>query len=326
MNRRTLLKHSGIAAVAGISPFSVSFAASPKLLSENAGFFRFMVGELQLLIITDGHGLFKPAQPVFAPGINPDEIGKLLNDNFLPEGTVDIAFNVLVLKKEKELILIDTGCGSNFGPQAGKLPGNLRLAGIDTADVTAILLTHAHPDHIGGLLNKDGTPVFPNAVVYMAEPEFNFWMNGNPDFSKSKFPDKGATLSWVKLARESMEAYKSRLKFIKNRDVLFGCIKTRIVPGHTPGHTLIQIFSGNEELVHMGDTAHDHVILLSHPEWGVGFDTDFGQAAAARKKILGELAEDRKLVFSCHLPWPGLGHIRRKKTGFEWVVRAIATP
>jgi glyoxylase-like metal-dependent hydrolase (beta-lactamase superfamily II) len=270
--------------------------------------------------------LFKPAQPIFAPGINPKDIDNILKENFLDPGTVDVAFNVLVLQKGKELILFDTGCGVNFGPDAGKLQHNLRSAGINAEDITAIVLTHAHPDHIGGLLNKDGKKAFPNAAVYIAEREFNFWMKEDPDFSKSKFPDKKVTASWVKLARTNLAAYQQHLHFFHDGDVLFGCVRMRVVPGHTPGHTIAEIFSGNEILLHMGDTAHDHVILLAHPEWGVGFDTDFDQAATARKKVLTELAERRVGVFSFHLPWPGLGHVRRKDGGFEWIERAIATP
>jgi len=326
MNRRTLIRNTGIAAMAAVSPFSHALAGAPKQLNTNTGSFRFKLGNLQLWVVTDGHSIFKPAQPIFAPGINPGDINKILKENFLPEGAVDVAFNVLVLQIDKELILFDTGCGINFGPDSGKLTDNLRNAGIDAGDITAILLTHAHPDHLGGLLDKDGKLVFTKARVYMSAPEFNFWMKGEPDFSKSKFPDKNATAAWVKLARTNLTAYQERLHLFNDGDVLFGCIKTRVVPGHTPGHTITEIYSGDEVLVHMGDTAHDHVILLTHPEWGVGFDTDFDQAAAARKKVLAELAERRVGVFSFHLPWPGLGHVRRKDTGFEWVERAIATP
>ncbi|MDO6430273.1 MBL fold metallo-hydrolase [Flavitalea sp. BT771] len=326
MNRRTVLKRTGIAAVAAVSPFPALFSGASNLLTTNTGSFRFKVGDLQLWTVTDGHALFKPAQPIFAPDVRPDAINDLLKENFLAEGAVDIAFNVLVLQKDKELILFDTGCGINFGPESGKLPDNLRNAGIHPTDVTAILLTHGHPDHIGGLLDKDGNQVFPKAAVYIAAPEYNFWMKGEPDFSKSKFPDKNATAAWVKLARTNLAAYQDRLHLFNDGDVLFGCIKTRIVPGHTPGHTITEIHSGDEVLLHMGDTAHDHVILLAHPEWGVGFDTDFDQAARARRKVLTELAERRVGVFAFHLPWPGLGHVRRSGAGFEWVERAIATP
>jgi len=327
VNRRTLLKHTGLlaAGAVGLPAFratvSEEFAAGIK----NAGYFCSQLGEMELLVVTDGHGMFKPAQPMFAPGIPTVDFEAILQQNFLPPGVVDIAFNVLVIKKGKDIILFDTGCGANFGPQSGRLPDNLRAAGIDPAEVTAILLTHAHPDHVGGMLDKEGHPVFPHAAVYVAALEYDFWTSGKPDFSKSRYTDHTATAFWVALATKGFAAYRDRLHIFHDGDRLMEGIRARVVPGHTPGHTLFTISSGEETIVHMGDTAHDHVVLLSHPEWGVGFDTDFEEAAQARRKILGELAAGRQRIFSCHLPWPGLGHIRARDKGYEWVEQAFAT-
>ena len=323
MNRRTLLKNTGLLAAGAIGLPSFTRGAVHNIL--NAGYLGLPFGDIEILVVTDGHGLFKPAQPMFAPGIPADAFEALLQHNFLPAGAVDIAFNVLVAKTGKDIILFDTGCGPNFGPQSGKLPDNLRAAGIDPADVTAILLTHAHPDHIGGFLDKEGRAVFPHAAVYISTAEYDFWTGERPDFSKSKFTDRAATSSWVALAAKGFAAYRDRLHFFRDGDMLFDGIRARVVPGHTPGHTLFTITSGSESIIHMGDTAHDHVVLLSHPEWGVGFDTDFVQAAQARRKLLEELALGRHRIFSCHLPWPGLGHVRAKDKGYEWVVQAFAT-
>lgn len=305
MNRRTLSKITG-SPVAG-------------------GYFPVPFGDIELLIVTDGHGLFKPAQPIFAPGIPATAFEAVLKDNFLPAGAVDIAFNVLVIRTGDDIILVDTGCGASFGPDSGRLPDNLRAAGIDPGEVTAILLTHAHPDHIGGLLDKEDQPVFPHASLHIAAPEYDFWTGAAPDFSKSKFPDPGATAFWVQLATKGLAAYRGRLHLFHDGDQLFDIVYARIVPGHTPGHTLFTISSGNESIIHMGDISHDHVVLLAHPEWGVGFDTDFEVAAQARRNILGELATGRHRTFSCHLPWPGLGYIRPRDKGFEWVVQPFAT-
>jgi glyoxylase-like metal-dependent hydrolase (beta-lactamase superfamily II) len=325
MKRRDIIKKAGLAAIAGFSPAIGRLEGMSDQIVKNGGFYYFEMGDLQLYVVTDGHALFKPAQPVFAPGVNPGDVEQILRENFLPAGAVDVALNVLVLIKGDEIVLIDTGCGPNFGPEAGRLPDNLRKAGIDPRRVTAIVLTHAHPDHVGGLLDASGSVVFPNAVIYVAEEEYNFWTTGDPDFTKSKFPDRNALSQWVQIARKGFKAYESRTRVFKTDEVLFGCIKTVVVPGHTPGHTILRIFSGGREFVHMADISHDHVLLFSHPEWGVGFDTDFDRAAIARKNTLARLADEKPLVFSFHLPWPGLGHIRRQGNGFEWVMRVITT-
>ena len=291
---------------------------------KNAGFFKFKTGEVELISVTDGYGKFAPVQPIFAPFANAEEVKNLLNDNFLPADGVEIAFNTLVIRKENEIIIFDTGCGQNFGPNSGKLTDSLISAGIEPSAVTAVILTHAHPDHIGGLADKDGLLTYPNAAVYISKAEYDFWTAPEPDFSKCK-ADAGFTGMLTGIARRNLEAAKDKLQFFNDRDVLFDCVKVQIVPGHTPGHTISHISTGDGELIHMGDITHDATLLLSHPEWGVALDTDFEAAGIARRKTLAELAESRMQIFSLHLPWPGIGHIKAKGEGFEWLPQAFMT-
>jgi glyoxylase-like metal-dependent hydrolase (beta-lactamase superfamily II) len=291
----------------------------------NAGFLKFKTGKMELLAVTDGHSKFSPVQSIFAPLADADEVAKLLRDSFLPVDGVEIALNTLVIKKESEIIIFDTGCGHHFGPASGKLAGNLGSAGIEASAVTAVFLTHAHPDHIGGLTDKDGNLTYPNATVYISKIEYDFWTSAEPDFSRCK-ADKGFIGMMAGIARQNLEVAKDKLRFFNDGDILFGCVQVLVIPGHTPGHAISYIATEEGDLVHMGDITHDATLLLSNPEWGVVLDTDFETAGIARRKTLAQLAEGRKQIFSLHLPWPGLGHIRTKGDGFEWVPQAFMTP
>lgn len=291
----------------------------------NAGFFKFKKGEFEFLSVTDGHSKFTPVQRVFAPLANREDVCKLLSDNFQPDDSIDIAYNTLVMKKEEEVIIFDTGCGHNFGPDSGRLAENLSSAGIEPSAVTSVFLTHAHPDHVGGLTDNDGKLIYHNATVYICKAEYDFWTSDKPDFSKCK-ADQGFIDMMIGIARRNLQAVHNKLSFFDDGDVLFGCVKAQIIPGHTPGHTISHISTIDDELIHMGDIAHDATLLFSNPEWGVVLDTDFEATGIARRKTLSELAKSRKQIFSYHLPWPGIGHIREKGTRFEWIAQTFMTP
>ncbi len=326
MNRREVLKTAGLATLAtAISAKGFSKTSLPAAPHSNAGYFQFTTGGLDLLAVTDGHSLFKPVQPIFAPLAPPASVSSTLTENFLSADGVDVAFNILVWKKDQQVILFDTGCGPHFGPASGKLEKNLDAAGISRQEVTDIILTHAHPDHLGGLADKDGVLVFPNARVWIARQEYDFWMQENPDFSRSKV-DPAFAAGMVKLAKANLASVKNQLHFFQGGETLFNSLKLEIAPGHTPGHTICQLGTGQESLVHMGDTAHDHVLLFSHPEWGVAFDTDFEAAAETRRSTLQKLSKNRSRIFSYHLPWPGLGFVRTRGEAFEWVQQPFSTP
>ncbi len=316
--------------------------------NQSAGFFNFTVGALALTAVTDGHVYVKRVRPVQHPESSAAEIeaaqrsaavDKVLAESFVSVDVIDGGVNMLVIQKEEKIILIDTGFGY-MGDQAVELPPNLMMvpgvvrkagklldnlldAGISTDDITDIILTHAHIDHLGGILDANGNKVFKNAAVHIGKVEYDFWTSENPDFSNSKAPDNLPTLN---LARYTLGKIADDLVFFNDGDILFNAIQVIIAPGHTPGQAVLRIFSGDEELLHIVDIAHTPELVFPHPEWGATLDTDFYQAIATRRIYFENLAQSKQRAFGCHLPWPGLGFVRKNGDGYQWVPQTYSTP
>lgn len=322
MNRRTALKNTALFG------FSLPLFWNTDFQNKDikaSSFHKFQLGKLDLFVVSDGHIFFDHVQPDFAPGIAPDKVTKALEDDFLSTKQIDLAINILVIKSGQRTILIDSGCGYHFGKSSGWLPENLMAAGIKPGNVTDVILSHAHPDHLGGLVSKDGKLVFPKADIHISSIEKDFWLSTNPDFSKSKVkPELAAFVT--KIARDTLQSLKSKLRFFNDGDNLLDCIRVKLAPGHTPGHTVVNVFSGEDELFHVADLVHSATLVVAHLDWGFEGDSDFDLAIVTRKKVLQELAEGRKMIFSSHLPWPGLGHVRKHNDGFDWVQTTFSVP
>jgi glyoxylase-like metal-dependent hydrolase (beta-lactamase superfamily II) len=326
MKRRQLLKYTGVlGAIASLSLFKsyADVSNNTSIINTTGGYIKFRLGKLDMLVITDGHILISPTQPIIAPGVAKEKVIAAMIDSFMPSDLVDAAINILVIRKGIRIILIDTGSGTAIGDQAGKFLENLVSAGIKPEEVTDIFITHLHVDHIGGVLDAAGKQVFKNAMYYLPQLEYDFWMSENPDFSKSK--NTSSNTESVVLARRVITAIKDKMELFTFGKTLFDCIKPELAEGHTPGHPEFTIFSGDQEIRHIVDTVHTS-LLLSHPEWGTEWDTDFEKGVATRQRILQEQAMGKGLTMSCHLPWPGLGYIVKKGEGFDWVPMSFSTP
>lgn len=284
--------------------------------AQGVGHYKFSIGDIKCVSLNDAGGKISPVQPTFAPDADPAELRAALEAAFVPTDHAPMYFNVTVLKIGDQTVVVDTG---NGGSAAG-MAANLAAAGIKPDSVNAVVISHAHPDHIFGLLGEKDTPVFPNARVFISRIEHDFWMADTIDFGDTAVPDEWKK-AWAKRVPEVLKATKRSLQLVAGGDKLIDGLEVLHTPGHTPGHLSVLANSGADSAMLMGDLAHNHVIMFAQPGWTVGFDHDRKQAVKTRLAVFDRLAADRTRVLGYHLPWPGLGNIRRKDgNSFEWVI------
>ena len=292
------------------------------------GFRRFSLGDLELTVLSDGYFRQSPVHPFVAPLAQPDEVNAVLEAAFRSTESIDSAMNILVVRSQDRLILLDTGMGVFAESAQGRLFKSLAYAGFKVTDFTDVILSHAHTDHIGGLVDAQNKLVFSNADVYIAKVEYDFWQQATlDDFQRSPaYQMADFVRQTITNIQRVLNLLTPTLKFIDFDKGLHGIFSFDLAPGHTPGHTLITIRSKEEQLIHIVDLVHSDAVLFAHPEWGFFGDTDLQQAVSSRIRILQQLSTSKVKALAYHLPWPGLGYVRQKETAFEWVPDLYAAP
>ena len=328
MNRRQLLKSTILAGGVSFLPRAGLLAAPQKDIRSAGGFKKIMLGELEIIIISDGHILEKTVQPFIAPRGPAAEVKALLEKHFRPTDSVDLAMNLMLVRSGKRVYLLDTGMGMFADRNTGLLLKSMQAVDIKPEQITDIIISHAHPDHIGGVVNKDGVLRFPKANIYLSKTEHDFWMKASmADFQNSPLKNEPAFLDmFIPAVRKILSSIKPQLRFLDFSQKLDNIFTFQPAPGHTPGLIMTTINAGDEKLMYIADLIHSDAVLFEHPEWGFSGDTDLDLAIESRVKLLDQLAATRTRTFAYHLPWPGLGHVRKKEIGFEWVPELYATP
>jgi glyoxylase-like metal-dependent hydrolase (beta-lactamase superfamily II) len=319
LNRRDLFKLSLAAGAAMSAPSILGLAeAAPIKVAPvpSAGIYRTKVGELRATIISDGQADYKPIQGIIAPNEPFSKVQAYLHDHFLPTDKVRLDFNILLLEEGHKKVLVDTGNGVGTGQLLPRLAG----LGIRPSQITHIVLTHSHPDHDGGLLNAKNQPVFPNARIYLTPQELEFWTK-HPDLSKNRLP-AGFKQQIVVGRQQLWKRLQERAVLVKPGQSIAGVLELLHAPGHTPGHAILVIGSGPDRLLHIADTAH-HTAIAENPRWTIAFDTDEAQASNMRIRVLTEAAKNRARILAYHLPFPGLGHVRKTDEGFQWIAEPM---
>lgn len=321
-----LLLATCLTAMPAIANETAVTAAPQQVKTQAPGYYRLMVGDIEVTALYDGSiGIDNK----LLKGLSEEEKETYLNQAFLDyKNGVQTAVNGFLVNTGKELVLIDTGAAKKFGPTMGNLSDNIRAAGYKPEDVTTVLLTHLHPDHVSGLETPDGKVLFPNATVYTSKAEADFWLN--PENEKKAPKDKQPMFA---LSRAAIEPYNEKGRF--HADNMEGSVVSIVAAdgkntplegitaihtaGHTPGHTSFLITSKGQKLLVWGDIVHSHSIQFQRPEVSLEFDSDSQAAIATRKKILEESAKEKWWVAGAHLPFPGIGHVRKDGSAYRWV-------
>ena len=268
----------------------------------------FTSGDFEITVLSDGN-LNLPLSFLF-PDVPREELEQLLSENGLPTDALQPDCNVTLVRSAERLAIFDVGSGSNFMPTAGKLSASLAAAGVDPLDVTDVIFTHAHPDHLWGLTDDFDELVFPNAAYHMGEAEWAFW--SSPD-AISQVPEERQT--FVVGAQNRFAVLDGMMNFLKGGDEVLPGIEVVSTPGHTPGH-LSYMVHGAEPVLIVGDAITNSVISFAHPEWPTGSDQDPAMGAGTRASLLDRLASDRARAIGYHFPHPGAGFVERAGNSF----------
>jgi glyoxylase-like metal-dependent hydrolase (beta-lactamase superfamily II) len=310
------MRHTIVAALVmlgllGAASIGDAQASAPLAKFQSPGFFRIMVGDVEVTALHDGTASLDAVKMLDEPAHDTEAA---LKDSFLhnPLATSDNAF---LINTGARLILIDTGGGSLLGPSLGKLQANLRSAGYGPEQVDDILLTHMHRDHIGGLA-ADAQAVFPNAIVHADKREADYWLSADnledaPADQKPRF--QGAMTA---LAPYIVSGHFQT--FTADSDV-GPMVRAVRADGHSVGHTMYVVESKGRSLWLVGDLINVGAVQFARPKISSGFDADKAAAAATREHVLDEAAGREVLVGAAHLPFPGLGHVSGTGTTWRWI-------
>ena len=314
VERRDLL--TGMLAVGAALPLAkfagvgTAKAAAPMQGPSRPTVYRFELGSFEVTTILDGAIQLDGPHPIFGQDQDAETVAAYARDNNLPSDRMAISFTPLLVNTGSELILFDTGNGAARRPNAGNLVAMLGAAGYSADQVDTVVITHMHPDHIGGLM-EDGVPVFANAGYVTGETEYDFW--------SSEDRLSGPTEGVGKLVQSNVVPLAEKIGFVKDGSDVVAGVTAVAAHGHTPGHMAYHLESDGQRLLIWADAANHYVMSVQRPDWHVRFDMDKDAAAATRKRLFDMAAADGIPVTGYHMPFPAVGYIEKSDQDYRWV-------
>jgi glyoxylase-like metal-dependent hydrolase (beta-lactamase superfamily II) len=305
MNRRDFLKTTG-ALAGGLALTSLT----PNLLHASL-----TLGSTKISTLSDGT-LGLPGDMVYGH-LPQDELTPILEKHGLDRKRVVPECNVTLVQSGENKILFDVGSGPNFMPTAGKILETLEETELSVDDITHVVFTHAHPDHLWGLLDDFDDPVFPEAQYMIGKTEWDYWMN--PETVNSITPSRQA---FAVGAKNRLEAIEDRIEFFKDGEEIIPSIAAHASFGHTPGHMAFEVRNGSDAAMIVGDAIGNHHVAFERPDWHSGSDQDREMGAKSRKALLDKIATDKMQLIGFHLPKGGIGRCEQKDNSYQFISEA----
>jgi glyoxylase-like metal-dependent hydrolase (beta-lactamase superfamily II) len=318
MNRRTLL---GTAAAATAATVALPLASGQVLAQADVpkqanaplpGVFRYRVGSYELTSLFDGYGT-RPLDEKFVLNAPVDQVRAAARDAFRPADTLKISYTPTVVHTGTNVVLLDSGTGGKLGATTGMMSRGLDAAGIPPSAVTAIVISHFHGDHISGIKGTDNSLAFPNAEILVPEAEWAYWMDEG-EMSRAPAGRKPA----FELVRSTFGDLGDRVRRYKADEEIIPGFTAVEAYGHTPGHTVLQISSGNDTVMALADTTNVPLLFVRNPDWSAVFDMDADKARATRRRLLDMAATERSQLAFYHAPFPAIGYVRKDGNGFQF--------
>jgi len=313
MSRREVVIGAALAAALGLnSRIAIVGPAQAQLLPEpGKGFHKYKVGSVEVTALYDGIWK-KPHDPAFIKNAGIEDTKAALAKAGMTTEYMPIPLTVVVLRVGDRLLMVDSGSGvGQWQPTATSLPDNMKAAGIDPARIGTILISHFHPDHIFGLMEKGtNAPVYPNAELVVSATEYKWWTEAG---RVEKLPEGRKPLGTR--IQTAFPTWKN-FKLVDGEQEVAPGIHLVNAPGHTPGHSAFLLSSGNQQLMISNDTAYVPALLGPHPEWQGAYDQDGPLAVETRRKLIDRVIADKMAICGAHFPFPGTGSFAKDGTGY----------